>query len=90
MQRSSDGQLVQCCVAAVNEVIQLALNVIQQCRCAHPEQVRLCPFVAELVLHKRQPHQGVLSAANASSRFEADFEVGSLIVVANSANLDIE
>ena len=85
--RSSDGQLVKGCIAAVNKVIQLTLNIIQQRGSSHAEQVRLGPLVAELVFHQSKPHQRVLGAADTSSRLEADFEVGSLIIITNGTNL---
>ena len=75
------------CIAAVNKVIQLTLNIIQQRGSSHAEQVRLSPLVAELVFHQSKPHQRVLGAADTSSRLEADFEVGSLIIITNGTNL---
>lgn len=35
--RSSDGQLVKGGISAIDEVIQLALNIIQQCGSSHSE-----------------------------------------------------
>jgi hypothetical protein len=84
---SSDGQLVQSGISAVHEVIQLPFNVIQQCRSSHSKQMRLRPFIAELVLHQGQPYQGVLGTSDASSGLEADFEICSLKVFTNCANL---
>ncbi len=75
------------CIAAVNKVIQLTLNIIQQCGRSHAEQVRLGPLVAELVFHQSKPHQCVLGAADTSSRLEADFEVGSLVIITNGTDL---
>ena len=75
------------CIAAVHKVIKLALDVIQKRGCSHAEQVRLSPFVAELVLHQREPHQGILGASDAPSRLEADFEVCSLKIFTDCSNL---
>ena len=52
--------------------------------------MRLCPFVTELVFHQREPHQGILGRADTSCGLEADFEVGSLMIIANGANLNLE
>ena len=35
--RSSDGQLVKGGISAIDEVIQLAINIIQQCGSSHSE-----------------------------------------------------
>jgi len=75
------------CIAAVHKVIKLALDVIQKRGCSHAEQVGLSPFVAELILHQREPNQGILGASDAPSRLEADFEVCSLKIFTDCSNL---
>src|SRR5437868_4314189 len=75
-------------VTAGDEMLQLPLDVGEERARAVPEQVRLEPPVAELLLHQIEILERRLRRANATRRLEADRVAGALEVFANHAAHD--
>src|SRR6185436_15985235 len=68
-------------VAAGYEVLQLTLDVGQECAGAYSEEVWFEPLVAQFLLHEREPIEGLLCGADAPGGLEADFVSGPLLIV---------
>ena len=49
----------------------LPLNIGKQSAGTYSKEFRLHPLISQLLLYEREPHKGVLRAADASGRFKA-------------------
>src|SRR6266550_9023991 len=80
---SYHGMVVGCRVAPGHEVLELPLDVGEQCRRPEPEQTGSQPALAQLFLHQDEPVQRLLRLADPARRLEPDGVAGALVVVAD-------
>src|SRR5713101_1266302 len=66
-----------------HEVLELALDVGEQCRGAEPKQIGPQPAIAELFLHQDEPVERLFGLADPARRLEPDGVTGALVVVAD-------
>src|SRR6267378_477874 len=80
---SDHGMAVRRRVAPRHEVLELALDVGEQCRGAEPKQIGPQPAVTQLFLHQDEPVERLFGLADPARRLEPDGVTGALVVVAD-------
>src|SRR6478609_1684316 len=75
-------------IAAGRVMVELTLDVGEKAARPDPEEIRLHPLDAKLLLHEDEPSQRVLGRAQAPRRLEADVDAGPLAIIAQGAKHD--